>query len=70
MGRLTELGVLVRRIDGFCKNKQARRGLLSDALVGALQTELTEYYRLLALPDGQASGPCEVIMVAAICVHF
>ncbi|XP_042149058.1 gamma-tubulin complex component 3 [Ixodes scapularis] len=58
-GRLTELGVLVRRIDGFCKNKQARRGLLSDALVGALQTELTEYYRLLALPDGQIQGAGE-----------
>ncbi|CAN7996202.1 unnamed protein product [Ixodes hexagonus] len=58
-GRMAELGALVRRIDGFCKHKQARRGLLSDALVGALQVELTEYYRLLALPDGQASGAGE-----------
>lgn len=53
------LAVLGRQrvlVDGFCRPETMRRGLLCEAFVGALQTEMAEYYRLLALLDAQLSS--------------
>uniref|UniRef100_L7M6C4 Putative gamma-tubulin complex dgrip91/spc98 component n=1 Tax=Rhipicephalus pulchellus TaxID=72859 RepID=L7M6C4_RHIPC len=50
---LAVLGRLRILVDGFCRPETLRRGLLCEAFVGALQNEMAEYYRLLALLDTQ-----------------
>ncbi|XP_072142560.1 gamma-tubulin complex component 3 homolog [Dermacentor andersoni] len=50
---LAVLGRLRILVDGFCRPETMRRGLLCEAFVGALQAEMAEYYRILALLDAQ-----------------
>ncbi|XP_077516046.1 gamma-tubulin complex component 3 isoform X3 [Amblyomma americanum] len=57
--RVAELGRLRSRVDRFCRPETTRLGLLCDAFVGALQAEMAEYYRLLALLDAQLCLPEE-----------
>lgn len=55
---LAVLGRLRILVDGFCRPETMRRGLLCEAFVGALQAEMAEYYRILALLDAQVPLYC------------
>lgn len=54
---LAVLGRLRILVDSFCRPETLRRGLLCEAFVGALQNEMAEYYRLLALLDTELNCP-------------
>lgn len=53
--RLTEIGWLYTKIHKFCEDHSSDRtlGLVGQSFIAALQEELTEYYRLLAVLESQ-----------------
>ena len=59
--RLAELGHLYSRIDSFIREREGATGvgMIEQSLCHHLQTQLTEYYRLIAVLETQMSlsGP-------------
>jgi gamma-tubulin complex component 3 len=53
--RLAELGWLHNQVRQHCENAAASKtlGLIGQSLIAALRTELTEYYRLVAVLQSQ-----------------
>ncbi|RKO91941.1 gamma-tubulin complex component protein, partial [Blyttiomyces helicus] len=55
IGKLSEMGILYRRINVFTQagKENAALGLIGQSFCSALQQELTDYYRLIAVLEGQ-----------------
>jgi gamma-tubulin complex component 3 len=55
--RLAEVGYLYKRVDSFIRTRegQAGVGMIEQSLCHHLQTQLTEYYRLIAVLESQMS---------------
>ena len=55
--RLAELGHLYSRIDSFIREREGATGvgMIEQSLCHHLQTQLTEYYRLIAVLETQMS---------------
>ncbi|XP_064473706.1 gamma-tubulin complex component 3-like isoform X2 [Ornithodoros turicata] len=53
--RLVELGCLYRKVNAFCESKSGgcKSGLMPESFVAAIRTELSEYYRFVAVLDSQ-----------------
>ncbi|KAG1659954.1 Gamma-tubulin complex component 3 [Nymphon striatum] len=53
--RLSELGWLYRKVRRYCdqRSSDSTLGLIGQSFIAALQQELTEYYRLLAVLEAQ-----------------
>ncbi|XP_076323570.1 gamma-tubulin complex component 3 homolog isoform X1 [Tachypleus tridentatus] len=53
--RLTELGWMYNKVHKFCESQSCNKalGLVGQSFVAALQEELSEYYRLLAVLESQ-----------------
>lgn len=53
--RLAELGWLYRKVRHYCdqRSSDSTLGLIGQSFLAALQQELTEYYRLLAVLEAQ-----------------
>ena len=60
--RLAELGYLYRRVDGFVRARESANaiGMIEQSLCHYLQSQLNDYYRLIAVLETQlASGTTE-----------
>ncbi|KAF8165302.1 gamma-tubulin complex, DGRIP91/SPC98 component [Crassisporium funariophilum] len=61
--RLAELGYLYSRVEGFVREREGAIGvgMIEQSLCHHLQTQLTEYYRLIAILETQMSSstPCD-----------
>ena len=58
--RLSEVGYLYKRVEAFVRNCEAATGvgMIEQSLCHHLQSQLTEYYRLIAILESQmASNP-------------
>ena len=55
MAKLAELGWLFRRVQNFLRARAGDKalGLVGQSFCAAVQKELTEYYRLVAVLEGQ-----------------
>lgn len=53
--RIAELGWLYRKIDTTISSESQDKGLIVQSLHSALQKELTEYYKLIAVLEAQMS---------------
>lgn len=56
--RLAEVGYLYLRVDGFVREREGRAGIgmIEQSLCHHLQSQLTEYYRLIAVLESQMSA--------------
>ncbi|KAL7282306.1 gamma-tubulin complex DGRIP91/SPC98 component [Trametes coccinea BRFM310] len=56
--RLAEVGHLYQRVDAFVREREGRVGvgMIEQSLCHHLQTQLTEYYRLIAVLESQMSA--------------
>ncbi|KIY71475.1 gamma-tubulin complex DGRIP91/SPC98 component [Cylindrobasidium torrendii FP15055 ss-10] len=57
--RLSEVGYLYTRVDNFVRGREgaAAVGMIEQSLCHHLQTQLTEYYRLIAILESQMPPP-------------
>lgn len=67
---LCELGVLFRKVSGYISQSMDRFpnedvGTVGQAFCSALQDELSEYYKLLAVLEAQASNPIPLVSESA-----
>jgi len=67
---LCELGVLFRKVSGYISQSMDRFpnedvGTVGQAFCSALQDELSEYYKLLAILDTHASNPIPLVSESA-----
>ncbi|KAH1077897.1 hypothetical protein GYH30_053106 [Glycine max] len=67
---LCELGVLFRKVSGYISRSMDRFpnedvGTVGQAFCSALQDELSEYYKLLAVLEAQASNPIPLVSESA-----
>ncbi len=55
--RLAEVGHLYQRVDSFVREREGKVGvgMIEQSLCHHLQTQLTEYYRLIAVLESQMS---------------
>ncbi|KAI1789552.1 gamma-tubulin complex DGRIP91/SPC98 component [Ganoderma leucocontextum] len=56
--RLAEVGHLYQRVDSFVREREGKVGvgMIEQSLCHHLQTQLTEYYRLIAVLESQMAG--------------
>ena len=56
--RLAEVGHLYQRVDSFVREREGRVGvgMIEQSLCHHLQTQLTEYYRLIAVLESQMAA--------------
>ena len=59
--KLAEVGHLYTRVDAFVREKEGKSGvgMIEQSLCHHLQTQLTEYYRLIAILESQMGGTDE-----------
>lgn len=59
MHRLAEVGHLYMRVDAFVREREGKTGvgMIEQSLCHHLQTQLTEYYRLIAVLEAQMASP-------------
>ena len=57
--RLSEVGYLYTRVETFVRDREgaAGVGMIEQSLCHHLQSQLTEYYRLIAILESQMSAP-------------
>ncbi|KAH9605783.1 hypothetical protein KSS87_004661 [Heliosperma pusillum] len=75
VGKLCELGVLFRRVTGYISESMSRFpasdvGTVGQAFCAALQDELSDYYKLLAVLEVQAMGPIPLVSDAVISENY
>lgn len=60
--RLSEVGHLYTRVEGFVRDREAKPGvgMIEQSLCHHLQAQLTEYYRLVAVLESHMSGSTHV----------
>ncbi|XP_074307024.1 gamma-tubulin complex component 3-like [Silene latifolia] len=73
--KLCELGVLFRRVRGYISESMSRFpaadvGTVGQAFCAALQDELTDYYKLLAVLEVQAMNPIPLVSEAMISENY
>ncbi|MEW5305464.1 MAG: hypothetical protein WDW36_008001 [Sanguina aurantia] len=55
--RLTELGWLFKQVSSLIISSRSSPSSVRQALAGALSAEMTDFYRLMAILEGQGQGP-------------